>query len=258
MLMRARVIAQAGRASCSCSARCSSSAAVRSCTADHGQAQQDLHQDRRRRHDRPRARAAPPEARSARRIASAPSTRPIRSSAWRGSRPARCPRSTALLARIQNDLFDLGSDLATPGADPEAHKPSLRITAAQTDWLEQQIDHYNEGLKPLTSFVLPGGTPLAAALHVARTVVRRAERLVVELIGSASPTSTREAVIYLNRLSDLLFVMARVANANGETDVLWSPASSRETQKQRQLSSANTMFLPLHDRIRSGTSSFPT
>ena len=127
----------------------------------------------------------------------------------------------AMLARIQNDLFDLGSDLATPGKDPEGTQ-SLRITPAQTDWLEQQIDYYNEGLQPLRSFVLPGGTPLAVALHLARTVTRRAERLVVQLLAK-EPDTSGAVLIYLNRLSDLLFVMARVANANGETDVLWAP-----------------------------------
>lgn len=132
------------------------------------------------------------------------------------------PKLDRLLAHIQNDLFDLGSDLATPGADPAGSAPSLRITPAQADWIEQQIDYYNEGLKPLQSFVLPGGTPLAVALHLARTVTRRAERLVVELIA-AEPDVNNAVLVYLNRLSDLMFVMARVANANGETDVLWSP-----------------------------------
>lgn len=132
------------------------------------------------------------------------------------------PKIDAILARIQNDLFDLGSDLATPGADPEGTPPSLRITPAQTLWLEQQIDQYNETLAPLTSFVLPGGSSLAAALHLARTVTRRAERLVVELALN-EPGVNNEVMIYLNRLSDLLFVFARVANANGTTDVLWKP-----------------------------------
>ena len=132
------------------------------------------------------------------------------------------PKLDRLLARIQNDLFDLGSDLATPGRDPDGSSPSLRITRAQTEWLEQQIDYYNEGLQPLKSFVLPGGTPLAVALHLARTVTRRAERLVVELMAK-EPDTSGAVLIYLNRLSDLMFVMARVANANGETDVLWSP-----------------------------------
>jgi len=132
------------------------------------------------------------------------------------------PKLDRLLARVQNDLFDLGSDLATPGADPAGAPPSLRITAQQTEWIEEQIDHYNEGLKPLTSFVLPGGTPLAVALHLGRTVTRRAERLVVELIA-AEPDVNNAVMVYLNRLSDLLFVMARVANANGDSDVLWTP-----------------------------------
>jgi cob(I)alamin adenosyltransferase len=132
------------------------------------------------------------------------------------------PKIDAVLGRIQNDLFDVGSDLATPGKDPDGTPPSLRITPAQTGWLEQQIDHYNEGLAPLNSFVLPGGTPLAAALHVARTVTRRAERLVVELVLT-EPGVNNEAMVYLNRLSDLLFVFGRVANANGRTDVLWVP-----------------------------------
>ncbi len=132
------------------------------------------------------------------------------------------PRLDRLLARVQNDLFDLGSDLATPGADPAGAAPSLRITAQQTEWIEEQIDHYNEALKPLTSFVLPGGTPLAVALHLGRTVTRRAERLVVELIA-AEPDVNNAVLVYLNRLSDLLFVMARVANSNGDSDVLWTP-----------------------------------
>ena len=132
------------------------------------------------------------------------------------------PKIDSMLSRIQNDLFDLGSDLATPGVDPAGTTPSLRITPAQTQWLEQQIDHYNEGLAPLTSFVLPGGTALAAALHVARTVVRRAERQVVELALTEQSVNA-ETMIYLNRLSDLVFVLGRVANSNGRDDVLWKP-----------------------------------
>jgi cob(I)alamin adenosyltransferase len=133
------------------------------------------------------------------------------------------PKVDNVLARIQNDLFDLGSDLATPGPDDaDAARAPLRITAAQTEWLEKQIDHYNESLQPLTSFVLPGGSPLAASLHMARTVTRRAERLAVSL-AAAEPDTSPEAVRYLNRLSDLLFVLARIANANGTKDVLWTP-----------------------------------
>ena len=135
---------------------------------------------------------------------------------------AAMPKLDRVLAHIQNDLFDLGSDLATPGTDPAGSPPSLRITEAQAAWVEQQIDYYNEALKPLTSFVLPGGTPLAVALHLARTVTRRAERLVVELIA-AEPDVNNAVLVYLNRLSDLMFVMARVANSNGDTDVLWAP-----------------------------------
>lgn len=136
----------------------------------------------------------------------------------------------ALLARVQNDLFDLGSDLATPGADVAGAPPSLRITGAQTDWCERQIDHYNDGLEPLTSFILPGGSPLASELHVARTVVRRAERLVVDLL-TREPDTNPNAMRYLNRLSDLLFVLARVANANGRRDVLWVPGQYSELRK---------------------------
>jgi cob(I)alamin adenosyltransferase len=132
------------------------------------------------------------------------------------------PKIDTLMARIQNDLFDLGSDLATPGDEGEEQRQALRITAQQIDWLEQMIDLYNGGLAPLSSFVLPGGTTLAAALHVARTVVRRAERQVVALRDAEGGTSA-QALIYLNRLSDLLFVLARVANANGKNDVLWEP-----------------------------------
>ncbi|RYE45785.1 MAG: cob(I)yrinic acid a,c-diamide adenosyltransferase [Hyphomicrobiales bacterium] len=144
---------------------------------------------------------------------------------------AAMPKLDRLLARVQNDLFDLGSDLATPGADPAGAAPSLRITAQQAEWVEEQIDHYNEALKPLTSFVLPGGTPLAVALHLARTVTRRAERLVVELIA-AEPDVNNAVLVYLNRLSDLMFVMARVANSNGDSDVMWTPGKFGHDQGQ--------------------------
>lgn len=143
------------------------------------------------------------------------------------------PKLDRLLARVQNDLFDVGSDLATPGVDPEG-VTSLRVTPAQVEWVEQQIDQYNDGLKPLTSFVLPGGTPLAAALHIARTVVRRAERHVVALVNK-EPDVSANALIYLNRLSDLLFVMARVANANGASDVLWTPGKFTAAESQRTI-----------------------
>jgi cob(I)alamin adenosyltransferase len=144
---------------------------------------------------------------------------------------ASMPKIDMLLSRIQNDLFDVGSDLATPAADdPAAQYPSLRVRPVQTETLERQIDHYNADLAPLTSFVLPGGAPLAAALHVARTVTRRAERITVEL-AAAEPDTNPEAVKYLNRLSDLLFVLSRVANANGARDVLWVPGGNGDMKK---------------------------
>jgi cob(I)alamin adenosyltransferase len=131
-------------------------------------------------------------------------------------------RLDAALSRIQNDLFDLGSDLATPGPDADTDYPALRITSAQVDWLEKQIDGANADLEPLTSFVLPAGSPLSCALHVARTIVRRTERDVVALLA-LEPETPPLALAYLNRLSDLLFVLARVANENGRSDVLWVP-----------------------------------
>lgn len=139
------------------------------------------------------------------------------------------PRIDRILARIQNDLFDLGSDLATPGEDEPGGTKSLRITTAQTQWLEREIDAANENLSPLKSFVLPGGTPLATSFHLARTVTRRAERIATEL-ASVEPDVNREALIYLNRLSDLLFVLGRLANANGDKDVLWVPGNFTESQ----------------------------
>jgi cob(I)alamin adenosyltransferase len=141
------------------------------------------------------------------------------------------PRIDAVLSRIQNDLFDLGSDLATPGAEaPDADYPSLRIRPVQTIWLEQQIDQFNAALQPLTSFILPGGTPLAVSLHLARTVTRRAERLVAALL-EAEPETSVEPLRYLNRLSDLLFVLGRVANNNGAGDVLWVPGNYGDVAK---------------------------
>ncbi len=141
------------------------------------------------------------------------------------------PAIDTVLARIQNDLFDVGSDLATPGADdPNAEYPSLRVRPVQTEWLETQIDHFNADLAPLTSFILPGGTPLSTALHIARTVTRRAERLVAALV-EAEPDTSPEALKYLNRLSDLLFVLGRVANANGTRDILWVPGNYGDVKK---------------------------
>lgn len=129
-----------------------------------------------------------------------------------------------LLARVQNDLFDLGADLCTPEQEAPEHPP-LRVTAAQVAFLEEQIDAINERLETLRSFILPGGTPLAAHLHMARTVARRAERLVTALM--AEQPVNPEVLRYLNRLSDLLFVAARRANDDGATDVLWVPGANR-------------------------------
>jgi cob(I)alamin adenosyltransferase len=126
-----------------------------------------------------------------------------------------------MLARIQNDLFDLGADLATPLGIEGA----LRIVPGQVEWLEDRIDHLNAALDPLTSFILPAGEPAAAALHLARAVVRRAERTTVA--AAAQVPLGVEALAYLNRLSDLLFVAARAMNRNGAGDVLWVPGASR-------------------------------
>ncbi len=140
---------------------------------------------------------------------------------------SEAPALDPLLARIQNDLFDLGADLATPvrGEDERA----LRIVASQVDRLEAEIDALNADLEPLTSFVLPGGSPASAWLHLARTVCRRAERAAVAFTDSEGEAAEAHApaVRYLNRLSDLLFVAARVANAKGAGDVLWVPAANR-------------------------------
>lgn len=133
----------------------------------------------------------------------------------------------AMLARIQNDLFDLGADLATPDTGEEMDHEPLRITAAQVARLESDIDVLNKSLQPLRSFVLPGGSPAAAALHVARTVARRAERLIVELADRKGERVNAEAIKYMNRLSDFLFVSARCLNDNGRTDVLWVPGENR-------------------------------
>lgn len=130
----------------------------------------------------------------------------------------------AMLARIQNDLFDLGADLCTPDSERLKHEP-LRIVAAQTDRLEGEIDTLNAELAPLKSFVLPGGSPAAAYLHLARTVARRAEREMTELATRESVNP--DAIRYVNRLSDLLFVLARHVNDKGAGDVLWEPGKNR-------------------------------
>jgi cob(I)alamin adenosyltransferase len=128
----------------------------------------------------------------------------------------------AMLARIQNDLFDLGADLCRPGDDPAA---GLRVQPSQVLRLEQEIDALNANLRPLESFVLPGGTAASAYLHLARTLVRRAERLTTEL-AEGHPVN-RSALTYLNRLSDHLFVLARYLNDGGAGDVLWVPGAHR-------------------------------
>src|SRR6267154_1866502 len=130
----------------------------------------------------------------------------------------------AMLARIQNDLFDLGADLCTPETGRRA-SGALRITAPQVERLEREIDTMNAALRPLDSFILPGGTPAAAYLHLARTVTRRAERLVSQL-ARTEPVNP-EALKYLNRLSDHLFVLGRRVNDGGARDVLWRPGATR-------------------------------
>ena len=131
----------------------------------------------------------------------------------------------ARLRMIQNDLFDLGADLATPGDDFTPGEMTLRVVAKQVSRLEAELDLMNEALRPLRSFILPGGSAAGAALHVARTVCRRAERKAVSAARSISLNP--EALKYLNRLSDYLFVMGRAVNDNGATDILWVPGASR-------------------------------
>ncbi len=148
---------------------------------------------------------------------------------------ANCPAcpEAAFLRSIQNDLFDVGADLCVPPREPGASAPGgpeqLRVTAAQAERLEKAIDRANEKLEPLRSFILPGGTQTAAWLHLARTVCRRAERAVVTLMRT-EPVNP-QSLIYLNRLSDYLFVVARVANDDGRGDVLWVPGLGSEGVK---------------------------
>ena len=129
------------------------------------------------------------------------------------------------LRRIQNDLFDLGADLATPGTDFEPSDMVLRIVPAQVAWLEARIDAANAPLAPLTSFILPGGSEAAARVHCARAVVRRAERAATAL--AANEPVNPATLQYLNRLSDYLFVLARAINADGQGDVKWVPGANR-------------------------------
>lgn len=129
------------------------------------------------------------------------------------------------LRRIQNDLFDLGADIATPGTNFEPSAMELRIVAAQVDWLEAAIDAANDQLPPLTSFILPGGSAAAAHMHMARAISRRAERALVA--ASQAVSINPEALTYLNRLSDYLFVLCRLINASRGGDILWVPGGSR-------------------------------
>jgi cob(I)alamin adenosyltransferase len=131
----------------------------------------------------------------------------------------------AVLTRIQNDLFDLGADLATPGEDFTPGEMTLRLVSSQAEWLESEIDAVNDHLEPLRSFILPGGSEGAARVHVARAAARRAERAATAL-AAADPVNPA-ALAYINRLSDYLFVLARAVNADAGGDVLWVPGQNR-------------------------------
>jgi cob(I)alamin adenosyltransferase len=137
------------------------------------------------------------------------------------------PLVDAMLGRIQNDLFDLGADLCTPDTGEKLAWEPLRIVASQVSRIESEIDVLNAELKPLRSFVLPGGTAAAAGLHLSRTVSRRAERLMVELASLPDEAVSEPALHYINRLSDFLFVASRYVNRRGEGDVLWVPGQTR-------------------------------
>ena len=137
------------------------------------------------------------------------------------------PNLDAMLARIQNDLFDLGADLCTPDKGEKLAYEPLRIVQTQVDRLEKEIDELNASLAPLRSFVLPGGAPAAAALHLSRTISRRAERLMVARSRTEGAVVSAPALHYVNRLSDFLFVASRYANLNAGGDVLWTPGKNR-------------------------------
>lgn len=137
------------------------------------------------------------------------------------------PEIDAMLGRIQNDLFDLGADLATPDTGKPLDYEPLRIIASQVTRLEADIDQLNANLQPLRSFVLPGGSSAAAALHLARTVSRRAERVMVALAQNPDERINPDAIRYMNRVSDFLFVASRAVNDNGNADVLWVPGANR-------------------------------
>ena len=138
---------------------------------------------------------------------------------------AEAPELDAMLGLVQNDLFDLGADLAVPQREGKTER--LRMLASQVERLERDIDRLNEALAPLTSFVLPGGTPAAAYLHLARTICRRAERMIVELAALPDEPVSDAASQYMNRLSDFLFVASRSVNNKGAGDVLWVPGQNR-------------------------------
>lgn len=142
-----------------------------------------------------------------------------------GTSDPRLPDADAMLMRIQNDLFDLGADLCTPEGKTKRDEPALRIVASQVERLEQEIDAMNAELQPLKSFILPGGSEAASWLHLARTVARRAERCMTHL--ATEQEINPEAIKYINRLSDHLFVLARRLNDNGAADVLWVPGGAR-------------------------------
>lgn len=137
------------------------------------------------------------------------------------------PDVDAMLARVQNDLFDLGADLCVPDRGQKLPYEPLRVSEAQVDRLEAEIDKMNAELSPLRSFILPGGKPAAAALHVARTICRRAERKMVELAALPDEPVSAAALKYVNRLSDFLFVAGRFVNDRGQADVLWVPGQNR-------------------------------
>lgn len=141
--------------------------------------------------------------------------------------PAEYSQMRSGLIRIQNDLFDLGADLCVPDTGEELPYEPLRMTDDQAVWLESEIDRMNSELQPLTSFVLPGGTPAAAALHMSRTICRRAERLIVALAATDDEHVSEAALKYINRLSDYLFVASRYLNDKGAGDVLWKPGANR-------------------------------
>jgi cob(I)alamin adenosyltransferase len=136
-------------------------------------------------------------------------------------------RLDELLARVQNDLFDVEADLCMPEGGKGPGGARLNVTDAQVTWLEQQIDALNDELEPLTSFVLPGGTPAATYLHLARTICRRAERLIVKLADTEGENVEPPVLKYVNRLSDFLFVAGRYANDKGRKDILWKPGQNR-------------------------------